>query len=233
MGPILLSLYLVLVGLATAQAALMALQAWEHHRFARSRLRTLDRVHQSGRAIVFAPCKGVDVDIEENLGRLFHQDYHDYEIAFIVESESDPACPTIRRLMAENARVASRLVIAGRADDSGQKVHNLCVATGEVGPNIEFLVFVDSDAPSTARVAPRAGDPIGRPLPSHHRRGHWLPMVSFPRGPPWPTICFTASIRASRRCLDQKARIRSGAALGRFAANCLKPSVSANNGKAR
>ena len=146
MGLFWLVAYCVLVGLAVAQAVLMVLQTWEHRRFARSRFRALRRARPSGKAMVFAPCKGIDDDLEENLRRLFHQDYDDYEITFIVEDVSDPAYGRIRRLIADHRHVVCHLVIAGRAKESGQKVHNLRMATRQLRPEIEFLVFVDSDA---------------------------------------------------------------------------------------
>jgi cellulose synthase/poly-beta-1,6-N-acetylglucosamine synthase-like glycosyltransferase len=48
--------------------------------------------------------------------------------------------------MAAHPWMSSRLIVAGRATDSGQKVHNLRVATGRLSPRIEYLAFVDSDA---------------------------------------------------------------------------------------
>lgn len=102
--------------------------------------------------MIFAPCKGVDLDLKQNLQRLFDQDYEEYEITFIVQSRSDPARELIESVMAENRRIRSHLVIAGKADASGeekisgQKVHNLRMATENLSPEIDFLVFVDSDA---------------------------------------------------------------------------------------
>ncbi len=74
------------------------------------------------------------------------QDYDDYEVAFIVESEFDAAVPVIRRVMAAHPWMPVRLIIAGRAVDCGQKVHNLRAATGRLSPRIEYLAFIDSDA---------------------------------------------------------------------------------------
>ncbi|MBN2022935.1 MAG: glycosyltransferase [Pirellulales bacterium] len=146
MGGFWADIYLVLAGVALAQAALVALQTWEHRRFARSRLARLPSCRVSGRAMVLVPCRGLDVALEENLQRLFAQDYDDYEIVFIVQSVQDPACATIRRLQSQHPRRASRLVVAGPATTCGQKVHNLRAATERIDPRIEYLVFVDSDA---------------------------------------------------------------------------------------
>jgi cellulose synthase/poly-beta-1,6-N-acetylglucosamine synthase-like glycosyltransferase len=138
--------YLVLLGLAVAQSVLLVLQTWEHRRYARSCMRRLDRHRPTGRAAVFAPCKGWDIDLEENLRALLRQDYHDYEVTFLVESVDDPAVEVIRRAMADHRRVAARLVIAGQATACGQKVHNLRSGTAGLSPQIEYLAFLDSDA---------------------------------------------------------------------------------------
>jgi len=95
-------------------------------------------------ATVIAPCKGIETGLEDNLAALAAQDYPEYEIVFVVDSEDDPAVPVIQQVR-EKAGMSS-LVVAGRAVDSGQKVHNLIRATGEVSDRSEVLVFVDSDA---------------------------------------------------------------------------------------
>ena len=128
------------------QSLLLGMQTWEHRRYVRSCMRSMDRHQPTGRVLVCAPCKGNDVDLEDNLRALMEQDYDDYEVAFIVESEFDPAVPVIRRVMAAHPWMSARLIVAGRAVDCGQKVHNLRVATGRLSPRIEYLAFVDSDA---------------------------------------------------------------------------------------
>jgi ceramide glucosyltransferase len=138
--------YLTLAGTALAQGLLLLLQAWEHRRFARSCMRTLGQHRPSGRAMVLAPCKGFDIDLEDHLRALLRQDYDDYEVTFIVESADDSACPVIRRIMAEHPRAAVRLLVAGKATDCGQKVHNLRAATAQIPPGIHYLAFADSDA---------------------------------------------------------------------------------------
>ncbi len=138
--------YLVFVFLAIVQSLLLGLQTWEHRRYARSCMGRLGRHRPTGRAALFAPCKGLDIGLESNIHTLFHQDYDDYELVFIVESEEDPACEAIRRVMAGHPSVPSRLVAAGRATDTGQKIHNLRMATADLPREVEYLAFVDSDA---------------------------------------------------------------------------------------
>ncbi len=138
--------YLALAGLALFQAGLLALQTREHRRYARSCMRAVDGLHATGHVQVFAPCKGVDLELEGNLRAVLQQDYHNYEVTFVVESEDDPACAVIRRVAAENRQTPTRLVVAGLAEKCGQKVHNLRSATAELSPQTIYLAFVDSDA---------------------------------------------------------------------------------------
>lgn len=141
-----LSVYLTLSGLVLVWSLLLALQTWEHRRYVRSCMRDIHRHQPTGRVALFAPCKGVDLELETNLRALFEQDYDNFEVTFIVESVNDPAYPAIRRAMAGHPWVPARVVVAGRASDSGQKVHNLRVATEHVSRRVKYIAFVDSDA---------------------------------------------------------------------------------------
>jgi glycosyltransferase involved in cell wall biosynthesis len=137
---------LFVAGLAIIQTLLMVVQTWEYRRFARNRLANVWRCRARGRAVIFVPCRGVDVELEENLDGLFRQDYRDYEVWFILEGSNDPAYPTVRRVMAAHPGTATRLILAGPAEESGQKVHNLRVATETLPPEITYLAFLDADA---------------------------------------------------------------------------------------
>ncbi|MBX3412550.1 MAG: glycosyltransferase [Pirellulales bacterium] len=131
---------------AVVQTLLVLWQIHENLRFVRSRLR-LPPAHDAGRRVaLIAPCKGLEFELERNLAPLFTQDYSNYELLLVVESEADSAVAAIRRLIARHPRRAARLVVAGLATDSGQKVHNLRVATEHLPAEVEVLAFVDSDA---------------------------------------------------------------------------------------
>jgi cellulose synthase/poly-beta-1,6-N-acetylglucosamine synthase-like glycosyltransferase len=138
--------YLCLAAAALVQSLLVALNVFEHRRRALVRLKKISYYAPSGRVLVLAPCKGHDPDLEENLPALLSQDYPDYEVTFIVEDAADPACPAIRRAMAACPQTPARLVIAGHAEDCGQKVHNLRMATADMPPEIRHLAFFDSDS---------------------------------------------------------------------------------------
>ncbi len=141
----LLGTYVGIALLAVLVAVLVVLQTWEHHRFARSRLRQLGSHPSRGRALVIVPCRGLEVGLERNLESLFRQDFDDFALRFVVESAEDPVYGLIRRLMARYAHVASEVICAGRARYSGQKVHNLRVATADLPCTVDYLAFADSD----------------------------------------------------------------------------------------
>jgi cellulose synthase/poly-beta-1,6-N-acetylglucosamine synthase-like glycosyltransferase len=94
-------------------------------------------------ASVFVPCRGLDQDLHENLSALFQQDYPNYEVIFIVDDENDEAVSIIEK---SKNPISTKLVIAGKAENEGQKVHNLRQAVLEVSDKSEVFVFVDSDA---------------------------------------------------------------------------------------
>src|SRR6266478_4960465 len=118
---------------------------------------------------VFAPCRGLEGGLEENINALFRQDYPAYEIIFVSDRADDPALGLIRKLINDQGhtnRASTKIIIAGAATDSGQKVHNLRVAVSESDPRGAAFVFVDTDArPQVdwlrALVAPLANEKLG------------------------------------------------------------------------
>ncbi|MGH9907789.1 MAG: glycosyltransferase, partial [Pyrinomonadaceae bacterium] len=120
-------------------------------------------------ASIIAPCRGLDQGLRENLSALFRQDYPAYEIIFVTDNVDDPSLSLIREVEGSEAiasRIPTRMIVAGDATDRGQKVHNLSVAVGEINPQSQVLVFVDTDARPSRRwlrslVAPLSDAGIG------------------------------------------------------------------------
>ncbi|HEY8563680.1 MAG TPA: glycosyltransferase [Pyrinomonadaceae bacterium] len=130
---------------------------------------------------VIAPCRGLDQDLEINLSALFRQDFPCYELIFVVDSERDAAVPVIEKLIFREGAEAQRsleessaarrlggtkLVVAGKAENESQKVHNLREAVLHADGDSEIFVFVDSDArPSRdwlrSLIAPLRDEKIG------------------------------------------------------------------------
>jgi len=94
---------------------------------------------------IFAPCRGVDDGMIENLDALLAQDYPEFEVVFIVDDESDEAAKVIEEAWRE-ARRQVKLVVAPKATDSSQKVTNLREAIQYADESSDVFAFVDSDA---------------------------------------------------------------------------------------
>src|SRR4051812_26492679 len=77
---------------------------------------------------VFAPCRGLEEGLRENIAALFIQQYPSYEIIFVSDNSNDPSLALISEVsknLLPAAGVSTKVIVAGPATDSGQKVHNL------------------------------------------------------------------------------------------------------------
>lgn len=178
-------------------------------------------------ASVFVPCRGLDQGLRLNLSALFLQHYPSYELVFVFDSEEDPARAIAESVAAdfEGQTVASvRFVVAGRATNCGQKVHNLLAAVAEADAASEVFVFVDTDArtrPDWLRslVAPLADEAVGAAtgyrwfLPivggfASQLRSVWNASIASALGPDvWRNFCWGGST-AIRRSTFERLNIR-------------------------
>src|SRR5688500_1837908 len=92
---------------------------------------------------IFAPCKGIDQDVQEHVDALLRQDFPEFEIIFIVDAPDDPAASVIESAWREGKRHV-KLVVAPKAVESSQKVENLREGVLHGDPRSEVFVFVDS-----------------------------------------------------------------------------------------
>lgn len=97
------------------------------------------------KAAIIAPCKGLDDSMDRFLDSLFQQNYPDYKIIFVVESQIDPAFDEIKKWQDKYSKVKSECLVAGKSTSCGQKVHNLQVAISFLGSSVDTFAFVDSD----------------------------------------------------------------------------------------
>ena len=93
---------------------------------------------------VICPCKGVEPGLERNLTALTEFDHQNYEVFFVLASESDPACSIVKRVAA-TSRAKAHVVIGQKPEGCGEKVSNLRAAIEQLPAEFEFLAFADSD----------------------------------------------------------------------------------------
>ncbi len=142
------SLLTILWGAWVAQAVLSAIVVRKVYR--RIDKQSRPRIHPfTPPAVVIVPFKGVDLDMEQAVCSLCEQDYPDYELMLVVESEQDPAYELLQRCLTQFPQRKARVLVAGEAPTTrGQKVHNQLFAIEQIEPvdGDQAWVFLDSDA---------------------------------------------------------------------------------------
>jgi cellulose synthase/poly-beta-1,6-N-acetylglucosamine synthase-like glycosyltransferase len=139
--------FLVLGALLALQSIVALRDGYRFLRFVR-KARREPPGNYSPYAALIIPCKGVDPHFEENLRAFLSQDYPKYEVIFAVASRNDPAHEYFEALVQQSrgGEPKTALVVAGYADNRGEKVNNLLRGLSEVDPAAEVLVFADADA---------------------------------------------------------------------------------------
>jgi len=101
------------------------------------------------KTVLIVPCKGIDLDFEKNIASVFEQDFNNYILWFVVESEQDPAYEKLHHLKESlgpgSQALESKIWVAGIGKICSQKIHNLLYCCERIGDDIEVLAFADSD----------------------------------------------------------------------------------------
>ena len=141
-------LYAIIFLLIAAQLV-FTWQVVNNYRNAKKKLGKQLKPYQP-KSVVIIPCKGIDQAFDKNIASFFNQEYDNYRLWFVVQSDDDPARPQLERIISENVELSGkldvRILTAGLADMCSQKLHNLVYAFKQIEDDSEVLVFADSDA---------------------------------------------------------------------------------------
>ena len=137
------NLFYFLVSLQILVGLYLIWQAMQWLGYVRRRLLT-DPGFYAPRIALFCPCKGMEPGLERNLVALTEFDHQNYEIFFVLASESDPAYGVVKRVAA-NSKPKANVIIAGAPEGCGEKVHNLIAAIEQLPEGFDIFVFADSD----------------------------------------------------------------------------------------
>lgn len=128
------------------QAILSAIQVNKLSREVLHERRASFKAYQPSAAVI-VPFKGLEPDLSTCVRSLCNQEYKQYRLLFVVESQDDPAYAVIKNEIANYPHRSVKILIAGTAGhDQGQKVHNQLAAIAALDDRDQVWIFADSDA---------------------------------------------------------------------------------------
>lgn len=100
------------------------------------------------RACVILSLRGADPSLGACLRGLLRQDYPDYEVRFIIDSDADPAWEVVRSVLAEGLPPGARAraeALRERQPTCSLKVSSILQVLDSLGADVEVLAFLDAD----------------------------------------------------------------------------------------
>jgi len=92
--------------------------------------------------VLIIPVRGIPPHLPELWRGLCVQTHRPARVIFAVESAQDPAYARLRKL---SGGPPVEVVVAGKANRRGQKIHNMLAALGHLEPNDAIVIFADAD----------------------------------------------------------------------------------------
>jgi len=169
--------------------------------------RTTRRGHYTPPTAVIVPIKGVTELTESHFRALLAQDYPRFRLVFVVECTSDPAHAAVERLrrrfdagQCESTGCGEiDLIVAGSAEQAGQKVHNQLAALAALRDDDEAVAFADADIVPHERWLRRLIEPLRDESKGVSTGYRWMTPMEAGR----PSLATTVAcvINASVACL--------------------------------
>jgi len=139
--------YYIAIAAISLQGLFLVL-ARRNYRFALAKYKK-KRASYRPRTALIVPCKGLDANFQKNITSLFDQDYEDYSLWFVVADTTDPAHDELCRLKDQLSKTSKahdvQVLVAGQAQSSSQKIHNLLHCYERISDDVQVLAFADSD----------------------------------------------------------------------------------------
>jgi len=132
-------LLLVILGIAAVGAELSLLSAWISAYF---RFHKELNVTYSPSVCVFVPCKYVGKNFRENITALINQNYREYSVIFITDSDKDPAYLELQTICKQRENIS--IITADFLEGSSGKISALLGGIHHAG-DVEVYVFADAD----------------------------------------------------------------------------------------
>jgi len=168
--------------------------------------------------LILSPIKGLGSGLERYLAALGAQDHPDYRVLLILESDTDPAYAAAL-IMAHRSGGRTQVLIAGRAETCGQKVHNLLAGVAASHASDAIVVFADCDM-----IPPRDWlTQLTRPLALGRSEISSGYIVMVPEAPGFSTwMACLMSLGVSTMVVPPASRLCAGCATAIFRDTLLK-----------
>lgn len=105
---------------------------------------------------VIAPCRGLDIGLEENLTALVEQDYPEYEVIFVVDDKNDVAVPVIFQIFNQRDTGAKMYIKQDEQDIQDLKNASLTGNLIDLVHPVNFSGLSRNKVSATLIVAPKA-----------------------------------------------------------------------------
>ncbi|MEM7015624.1 MAG: glycosyltransferase family 2 protein, partial [Verrucomicrobiota bacterium] len=167
--------------------------------------------------------KGVSTTFDRFLELILHQDYGEdrYRVIFVTEAEDDPARTAMDAYLQSPktpVNVEVNLVVAGLAEDEGQKVHNQLAAFQQLRDDDEIIAFADADIADSENWLRRLVTPLNADTADATTGYRWFvpetkslsnllavninAALGILAGPRWKTILWGGSMALTRPAFD-------------------------------
>jgi len=130
---------LLVIGIGAVFANLLILGFWIN---ARRLYKNEKPPSFSPKISVIVPCKDIHDRFTENVKAICNQDYEDYVVVFITDSENDPAYIQLKSIINDNPKI--RLETADYIEGCSGKISALIKGT-TIFDDVDVYVFADSD----------------------------------------------------------------------------------------
>lgn len=173
------------------------------------------------RVALIIPVKGAPDNFDRFLDLALHQEYDNYRIVFVTQSEDDPARLAILSRIEQVGDGAPPVttVVAGLAEDEGQKVHNQLAALRLLEPKDQIIAFADADIVGSRDWLRKLVTPLNAGMADCTTGYRWfIPQtqnlacllatnlnggVAMLAGPRWSTLLWGGSMALTRETFDE------------------------------
>jgi len=154
------------------------------------------------------PCKGPDHNLDRNIKAALEQDYQDYELLLVTDSERDPAYSTANTVLSKNTSRKAQLCITDSHGPTG-KISALLTAIKRTRGTAEVYAFMDSDALVQPAWLANLVDPLAEPSIGSTTGFRWY----FPDNGFWSHVESEWNASGSNLFFDEKYNFPWGGAM--------------------